>query len=56
MALQNIDDPNLYEEAKNFKCDKVCNQWKSCKKHKCKRVCCEIKKGIPDPNGHHLCL
>lgn len=39
-----------------FKCAKVCNQIKKCKRHKCKQVCCPVKKGAPDPEGHHICL
>jgi hypothetical protein len=46
----------LKDEEKTFECKKICNQMKTCKRHKCKRVCCDVKKGMSDPDGHHICL
>ena len=51
-----IMSPEEQKEQQSFRCAKVCNQNKSCKRHKCKDICCPVKKGGADPCGTHMCL
>jgi len=53
---QQVESEATLESYKSFRCQKICNQYKRCKKHRCKNVCCAVRKGAADPQGHHMCL
>lgn len=40
----------------NYKCKRICNANKGCRKHKCKEVCCPVRAVAADELGLHLCM
>mmetsp|Transcript_42742 Transcript_42742/g.65667 ORF Transcript_42742/g.65667 Transcript_42742/m.65667 type:complete len:358 (+) Transcript_42742:2269-3342(+) len=55
LSKQEVSE-EIKELLKEFRCTRVCNKMKKCKRHKCKEVCCGVQKGGPDPTGAHMCL
>lgn len=47
------------EKVRNYRCKRICNKEKGCKKHKCKEQCCPARalgSAAYDVQGLHLCM